>query len=389
MLKDLLAETYGVMVYQEDVIKVCHYFAGLDLSDADILRRAMSGKFRSEKEFERIKERFFVNCKARGYADQVTRELWRQMESFAGYSFSKAHSASYAVESFQSLYLKAHYPLEFMVGVINNFGGFYRLPEYINEIRRYGGTIHLPCVNQSHYLTRIDGADVYLGMVHILKLEQKQAFAIIEERQKNGAFNSLKNFIERIPIHTEQLILLIRVNALRFTGKSKKKLLWEAHFLKHTHSTDTNKKLFTIETRSFQLPPLKQSLIEDAYDEMELLGFPVTLTVFDLLKTSFRGEAFARDLLQHTGKNVRMVGKLVTIKNVKTVHNQWMHFGAFLDSRGEFFDTVHFPSSLKHYPFKGEGIYLILGKVTQEFGMPGITVEKMAKLPFKKDPRYG
>ncbi|MFC2113633.1 hypothetical protein ACFLTA_10230, partial [Bacteroidota bacterium] len=122
VMEEQLSETFGVMVYQEDVIKICHHFAGLDLADADVLRRAMSGKFRSKKEFERIAAKYFENCRERGYSDEMAREVWRQIESFAGYSFSKAHSASYAVESFQSLYLKSHFPLEFMVAVINNFG---------------------------------------------------------------------------------------------------------------------------------------------------------------------------------------------------------------------------------------------------------------------------
>ena len=125
VLKQLLEETYGVMVYQEDVLKVCHYFAGLDLGDADVLRRMMNHKSRRKDEMLELTKKFFDNCKSRGYSDAVTREVWRQIESFAGYSFSKAHSASYAVESFQSLFLKAYFPLEFQVAVINNFGGFY------------------------------------------------------------------------------------------------------------------------------------------------------------------------------------------------------------------------------------------------------------------------
>ena len=103
VMKEQLEETFGVMVYQEDVLKVCHHFAGLDLADADTLRRAMSGKYRSKQEMQRIIERFFSNCREKGYSEEVTKEVWRQIESFAGYSFSKAHSASYAVESFQSL----------------------------------------------------------------------------------------------------------------------------------------------------------------------------------------------------------------------------------------------------------------------------------------------
>ncbi len=149
VMKEQLEETFGVMVYQEDVLKVCHHFAGLDLADADTLRRAMSGKYRSKQEMQRIVDKFFSNCREKGYSDEITKEVWRQIESFAGYSFSKAHSASYAVESFQSLYLKAHFPLEFMVAVINNFGGFYRTWVYVHEAKRYGATIQPPCVNKS------------------------------------------------------------------------------------------------------------------------------------------------------------------------------------------------------------------------------------------------
>ncbi|HCD48066.1 MAG TPA: hypothetical protein DEQ46_05480, partial [Cryomorphaceae bacterium] len=93
--------------------------------EADVLRRGMSGKFRSREEFKRVENQYFENCKARGYSLELAQDIWRQIESFAGYAFAKGHSASYAVESYQSLYLKAHYPLEYMVAVINNFGGFY------------------------------------------------------------------------------------------------------------------------------------------------------------------------------------------------------------------------------------------------------------------------
>jgi DNA polymerase-3 subunit alpha len=96
----------------------------------------------------------------------------------------------------------------------------------------------------------------------------------------------------------------------------------------------------------------------------------------------------AGDLMNHIGKKVRMLGNLVTIKNVRTVKKEWMHFAAFLDKDGEFFDTVHFPNSLKNYPFRGYGVYLILGEVTEELDFPSITVEKMAKLPLRPDPRY-
>jgi len=387
IMRDQLEETYGVMVYQEDVIKVCHHFAGLDLADADVLRRAMSGKFRGHEEMKRIVDKFFSNCKERGYPDELTNEIWRQIDSFAGYSFSKAHSASYAVESFQSLFLKAYFPLEFMTAVINNFGGFYHTWVYFNEARRQGANIKLPCINNSTYATRIIGKDIYVGFVHIANLENKVAFRIEEERNHNGDFVDLEDFIQRVPIGIEQLIILIKIDAFRFTGSTKQELLWESHMLVSKEKKSVQNALFYSKPKTFTLPQLETSLIENAYDEIELIGFPVTMTHFDMLKTSFRGEILAKDMIQFVGKKVRMVGNLVTIKYVKTVKKEWMHFGTFLDATGEFFDTVHFPKSLQNYPFKGKGVYLILGEVTEEFEFPSLTVEKLAKLPLKGDPR--
>jgi DNA polymerase III alpha subunit len=388
-MKEQLSETFGVMVYQEDVLKVCHHFAGLDLADADVLRRAMSGKFRSKAELRKIVDKFFSNCKARGYPDNLTKEVWRQIESFAGYSFSKAHSASYAVESLQSLYIKAHFPLEFMVAVINNFGGFYRTWVYVNEARRWGAIIELPCINNGLYKTTISGKTIYLGFVHIENLEQKISKKIPDEREMKGEYLGLEDFVQRINPGIEQLTLLIRINAFRFTGKSKKELLWQAYMLygkgkKREHSPA----LFDPPAKKFKLPELEQSSLEDAFDEIELLGFPVTISYFNLLKTPFRGEIKAKDMRGKIGRKVKMVGHLVTIKYIKTVKKEWMHFAAFIDDTGEFFDTVHFPQALKRYPFRGSGTYLILGKVVEEFGFPIVEVVKMAKLPTLADPRY-
>jgi DNA polymerase-3 subunit alpha len=389
VMEEQLSETFGVMVYQEDVIKVCHHFAGLDLADADVLRRAMSGKYRSRKEFDRIADRFFNNCREKGYPDSLTNEVWRQISSFAGYSFSKAHSASFAVESFQSLFLKTYYPLEFQVAVINNFGGYYRTWVYVNEAERKGGKIHLPCVNRSNLHTNISGNDIYLGLIHLQNLEYKISSRIIAEREKHGEFVSLEDFITRIAIGHEQLVILIRIDALRFTNKTKKELLWDAQLaLGHIKKQETTRSIFPVQTKKFQLPELVQSDVEDAYDEIELLGFPVTMNMFDLLKTGFRGEIKASEMMQNVGTKRRMLGRLVTTKNVRTVKKEWMNFGTFVDENGEFFDVVNFPNSLKNHPYKGSGIYILLGEITEEMGFPGMTVEKMEKMPFKPDPRY-
>ncbi len=391
VMEEQLKETYGVMVYQEDVLKICHHFAGLDLADADVIRRAMSGKYRSKKELQRIIDKFFENCRKFGYPEEISKEVWRQIESFAGYSFSKAHSASYAVESYQSLYLKAYFPLEFIVGVINNFGGFYPSWVYFNEARNCGAKLHLPCVNHSAYKTCIRGKDIYLGFIHVNNLEAEVGKAICDRRSAtdNLQFSGLEDFIRRVPITLDQLIILIRIGAFRFTGISKTRLLWEAHRLKRNNERTNCREagIFPFAPKKFDLPEFWQSRIEEVYDEIELLGWPVTHSWFDLLETTFRGEVMAGDMNQFVGKKVRMLGLLVTIKYVRTVRKEWMHFGTFIDVRGRFFDTVHFPKTVEAYPFRGEGVYLILGKIVEEFGFQSLEVEKMAKMPLQKDPR--
>ena len=390
VMEEQLKETYGVMVYQEDVLKVGHHFGGLDLADADVLRRMMSGKSRNKKHLLEIEEKFFSHCKKMGYPDELSKEVWRQIESFAGYSFSKAHSASYAVESFQSLYLKTYFPLEFMVAVINNFGGFYSTRVYVNEARKAGGTIRLPCVNKSTFYTTVYGTDVYLGFVHIKSLETSIALSIEQEREQHGPYRNLEDFIRRTGIGMEALRILIRIDALRFTGMNKRQLLWEAVMLfdkDKTRNPPHHPAMFTVELPPWEIPELVHNSIEDAYDETELLEFPVSCSPFDMLKTSYRGDCLAKDLMNYVNKTVRMVGNYVTYKWVRTIKGDTMAFGTFLDEEGHFFDTTHFPQCLKKYPFGGNGVYLIAGKVVEDYGFPGIEVEKMAKLPIHPDPR--
>jgi DNA polymerase-3 subunit alpha len=391
ILKEQLHETHGVMVYQEDVLKIAHHYGGLDFADADVLRRMMSGKARDEQKFEEIERRFFEHCAKKNYDPKISELIWKQIESFAGYSFAKGHSASYAGESYQSLYLKAHFPLEFIVAVINNFGGFYATRVYVNEARKLGGTIHLPCVNHGEYTTSIRKKEIYIGFIHVKSLNEEVARRITYERELNGAFKNLEDFKTRMNISLEQLIILIRIEALRFTGNNKRELLWEAHMLfapnekkrkEHTLS------MFSEPAIKWKLPVLEKNKIEDAYDEMELLEFPVSLNEFDLLKTQTRTSVKASDLIHHVGENVKIMGNFITQKSVRTSTKSIMAFGTFLDDHGDFFDTTHFPESLKAYPFKGWGVYLILGKVVEDFGVPTMEVIKMAKLDLEPDKRF-
>lgn len=391
VFEKMLGETYGVMVYQEDVMKVAHHFGGLSLDDADLLRRSMTGKNRGSNAFALLKEKYFANCRQLGHPDGMAQEVWRQMESFAGYSFCKAHSASYAVESYQSLYLKTYHPLEFMTGVINNFGGFYRTEIYVHEAKRLGAIIEAPCVNNSDHLYTLHDKSIYVGFIQMIGFEEKLAHRIVEERQRNGSYKSLADFINRVTIGKEQLNMLIRAGAFRFTGKTPQQMLWEKN--EHIHGKTKAGHLQSLalgEDEALPMPALEADGTEEAFEQIELLGFPLC-SPFDLLKTDFRAEATFDEFPQHIGKKIKLIGYYVDKKYVWTKHNEVMHFGCWLDHKGNYFDTVHFPQSLKHSPFSGRGLYLMLGKVVEEFGYCSLEVEKMAMLPMvgkaaKKDP---
>ena len=388
VLLDIMPETYGVMVYQEDVIKVAHYFGGLTLGEADMLRRGMSGKFRSRDEFLKVKEQFFSNCRNTGKDANFTQEVWRQIESFAGYAFAKGHSASYAVESYQSLYLKAYFPLEYMVATINNSGGFYSVELYVHEARLHGGNILAPCINNSNYLAIIKGKDIFLGFMFLQSFETKTAVKIIEERSKNGSFLSLDDFIERVPISIEQITILIKIDAFRFSGKHKKQLLWEAHMKINKVTLDEfNTSLFRVERSSYEIPKLTSTQQENAFDEIELLGFPLS-NPFNLLVNRKLSGFRVQNLNAYIGKTVAIEGYLVTVKKTKTSKGKQMFFGTFLDVDGGFIDTVHFPPVAQKYPFRGKGIYRITGKVMEEFDCITIETQTMERLAIIEDPRY-
>jgi DNA-directed DNA polymerase III PolC len=385
ILEEHLSETFGVMVFQEDVIKMAHYYAGLSLGDADILRRAMSGKYRSNNQFLMIKEKFFQAAKALGREEATTAELWRQMESFAGYSFNKAHSASFAVESYMSLYLKTYFPKEFMVAVVNNFGGYYSRELYFLELLKTGGEIKAPCVNHSDEYTSIKGNVVYTGFIHIKGLQAKLIECILEERREGGPYKHLQDFIERTNTGLEQLNTLISIGAFRFTGKSKKRLLWEANFLqkKHQPSLQAGKALFEEKPVEFTLPELRDDPLDDLYDQMEILGFTLT-NPFALVDEDLDKFVLAKDLPGHLGKTVTALVYFIARKHVITKHDSEMFFGTFIDRNLDWVDTVHFPDSAKKYPLHTSGFYKITGKVVEDFGVYSVEVMKMIKAGHKR-----
>jgi len=387
VMLDIMPDTYGVMVYQEDVIKVAHHFAGLDLGEADVLRRGMSGKFRSRAEFQRVEQKFIDNCREKGYDDALIFEIWNQVASFAGYAFAKGHSASYAVESYQTLFLRAYFPLEYMVAVLNNGGGVYRAEFYIHEARMLGAKIHAPCINKSMAANRIYGKQLYLGLMYLKELEARVVERILKERLQNGTFISLEDFLDRVLISIEQVSILIRINAFRFIGTNKHELLWKAHLFLNKNVKIDHPKLFKPKHQKFEILKLHTTNLEMAFTQLELLGFCLC-SPFELLVERPKNTNGSKDLERYLNHRIDIYGYIVTVKNTTTHNGKHMHFATLVDQQGEVFDTVLFPPVAAKYRFRGRGVYRFYGKVVSEFGFLSIEVIKMQKQDYIADPRY-
>jgi DNA polymerase-3 subunit alpha len=274
-----------------------------------------------------------------------------------------------------------------MVAVLNNGGGFYRPEFYIHDARMLGATIHPPCINKSYAINRIYDTHIYLGLMYIRDLEARSMQRFLAERSEKGPFASLEDFIDRVMISREQLSLLIRIDAFRFTGINKHELLWKAHLMMGNETRSEHPKLFGARPQQFRIPSLNTKTLETAFEQMELLGFSLC-SPFDLLEERPKNTHGQEDLTHYLNKNIDLYGYLVTVKNTSTHTGKRMFFATFIDQQGEVFDVVLFPPIAKKFPFRGKGIYRVYGKVVSEFGFLSIEVIRMKKENYIPDPRY-
>ena len=409
VLLALMPETYGVMVYQEDVIKVAHRFAGLDLGEADVLRRGMSGKFRSRDEFDRARDAFHTKAVAKGHPVHVVREVWRQMESFAGYAFAKGHSASYAVESYQSLFLKVHHPWNTCARASTTSGASTAPSFTCTKARMLGAKIAAPCVNTVGALaaTDPDTRTLTLGFNLVKDLQD----STVPPRTGAGGRRTL-----RVPgrlrgaggavagtTHPAHPGGGAAVHRRGKTGAALGSPLPAGRPIRNSPPSGPQTQpacpcwrrhgeLFAPpKPRTYVLPPLDTAPLADAFDEWELLGFPLCspfLLLTEEAKAVVRSGVLARDLPERVGDVVTVVGHLVTVKETATAKGERMCFGCFVDLEGAWLDTVHFPGVARDFPFRGKGVYAVRGTVSESFGCINVDAQRMQRLDTLPDPRY-
>ena len=197
-LEKVLKETYGIIVYQEQVMQISQLLANFTKGEADTLRKAMGKKQKSL--LESLKNKFLEGCKKNNYNIEICEEIWRDCEDFAEYAFNKSHSASYAYLAYQTAYLKAHFPAEFLAANLSrNLKDLDEIAKILQECKRLNIKVLGPSVNESDVdFTVIDDNTIRFGLAGIKNIGENVAFAIINEREKNGLYKSIYDFAERL-----------------------------------------------------------------------------------------------------------------------------------------------------------------------------------------------
>lgn len=348
-LEETLAETHGLMVYQEDVTRAAIALAGFDATDGDRLRKIISKKDK-QKQLLDYQRKFAEGCRANGLSDEQIAEVWEQILSFSGYSFCKPHSASYAMVSYKSAFLKFHYPAEFLAAVISNHGGFYSSYAYLSHARRLGLTVHGPDINDSRIGWHGKLGRIRLGLSQIKGLRGETQQAIVAERNQNGPFTSLFDVLHRVTPTLEEAKRLILAGCFDELERDSNRptLNWRAIYWYARHQGQAED-LFPDFIRAEDLPVMEPYSAEVHLRlERKLFGFWLSRHPLEPWREAFKPHVRtkARDLARCKHRQVCLAGWLITGKTVMTKHNEPMSFLTFEDET-DLYETVMFPELYK------------------------------------------
>ncbi len=389
-LDPILSESYGIMVYQEHVSMAAEALAGFSVEEADMLRRIMSKKD-VHRRLQHYREKFRDGARENGICDDVIDAVWNMIASFAGYSFCKPHSASYAQVSYQSAYLRCHFPAEFLAAVLSNGGGYYTSFAYISEARRLGIQILSPDVNLSRVRYRGRRRKIRVGLMAIAGLREQAMTGIIEHREKHGRFTSVENLLQRVSLTQPEMKALIDAGACDAMEPkcTRSQLHWKSArwFFEHSGKPDTPMELpFDRKEGLASIPP--PELPEYTHREMckrqwQTLGYLLDCHPIELFRERLEGKKYvlACDFRKHIGEWVTAIGWHVTAKTVLTCNNEPMQFVSFEDTT-QIYEAILFPKAYHRLIHKLDrmNLYLLKGRLTEEFHCVTFQVEDLERL---------
>ncbi len=403
-LVSILGETMGVCIYQEQVMRIAQAVGSMSLAEADIVRRS-AAKFSGQRERERLRGKFLKAAEQMGLKDAEREETWMMVEKFAGFGFCKAHAATYADISYRMTYLKTHHTAEFLAAMCSAGAGFYHVSAYVEEAKRWGIEVRLPCVNRSRmeYSSEAlaDGKKALrVGLMQVKGLRVETILVLLHSRQAQGAFRSLQDFLARVPAERDEVEALITCGAFDdVCHTTRPAMLWQWNLLqaKRQHAqrdlradcaaTAVAGVSATLFVEMDQHDSIGLALPEfDTADytpqqklryERELLEVCVSGHPLDFLPRD--GEAWSDELAQLQGKRVTLCGWVVTYRHVGTKNHRNMMFVTLEDQRG-LFEVILFPDAYDKY---GDLVYetramRVTGTVQEGEHINGQMLEKLS-----------
>jgi DNA polymerase-3 subunit alpha len=376
-LEPLLGDTYGVILYQEQVLRIAHELAGLSLADSDLLRRAMS-HFDPGRQMQTLKERFLAGAAQRsGVPEALAERIWELMAAFAGYGFPKAHAASYARVSWQSAWCKTHHPALFMAAVLANWGGYYGQRVYLTEARRLGLAIRAPQVNYAlpEFSARpmADQWTLFMGLNQVRELTRRTQSRILQNRP----FSSFLDFLARADPRAVEARNLVRAGALEGFGTIPALL----RQLEQGGWRGGQLPLFDLATPSEE----DWTTAEKIAAEEGILGVGVSAHPLELHSAQIvlSGAVNTVEAAARLGQRVRVAGMRQTWRRSRLAGGDYIYFLALEDLEGVVEVVILGEIYRRHRPaLSRPGPYLVEGVVEldEEKGEPFIRAERVEGL---------
>lgn len=386
LVEETLAETYGIMCYQEDISRVAIALCDFSVADADGLRKAFSRKD-SERVVPQYRAKFFAGARRKGVDDSIVGQVWEMILSFSGYSFCKPHSASYALVSFQAIYLRAHFPAEFIAAVISNGGGYYSTFAYLSEAKRMGLRVLPLDINHSEKKYTGRGRELRIGFMLLKGFPDAAIDRILAARRSGGPFVSFADCVRRARLVPAEQEVLIKGGAFdRLEGvEMRPVLLWRAaqrRARQHAPRRHESQQMTLLGNDTG--PPLPAEPALKPFSDRDLLrqelaalGMIVSRHPLTLFEHRLRDKKLvpAKELRRYIGKQVRVAGWYITGKPVITKKDEPMEFITFEDTTG-LIETAFFPPAYRKYCqfFDHSRPLVLTGKVEEEFGAVSLNV---------------
>ena len=383
-LDEILRETHGIMLYEDDALFIASALAGLAPAEADMFRRAVT-KCRSDDERERLSEDFLARARAHGTDAAIAADLWVQMAKFNSYSFCRAHAASYARLAWANAYMKAHHPAQFWTAALNNNQGMYEIWVYMEEAKRTGVRVLLPCVNRSGDEFALEDGAVRAGLGRVAGITERTKRSILEARP----FKGLTDFIARTEVRLGEAENLVRAGALDFCERPRPELLLELYGAFESakrlrgRRDAPNGMLFQLED-SVSTPRTVGRYTEARRwrDEWDLVGFATGFHPVAWLRRRLMqmGVTRSRAIDTSVGKRLRLCGIAAAARTTPTARGEAMCFITLSDEDG-LFEATLFPETYRRYrgmlAESGFGPYVVEGRVESQHDAISITTSQI------------